>query len=34
MIPLSRVVDPMLGYRAGKSILGVWRKAILPTKAV
>jgi len=27
MIPLSRVVDPLLGYRAGKSIIGVWRKA-------
>jgi SAM-dependent methyltransferase len=31
MIPLSRLVDPLLGYRAGKSILGVWRKAIQPT---
>jgi SAM-dependent methyltransferase len=27
MIPLSRIVDPLLGYRAGKSLLGVWRKA-------
>jgi len=27
MIPLSRAVDPLLGYRAGKSVLGVWRKA-------
>ena len=34
MIPLSRVVDPLLGYRAGKSVLGVWRKAIPPTVAV
>ena len=33
MIPLSRVVDPLLGYRAGKSIFGVWRKAIPPTIA-
>lgn len=31
MIPLSRLVDPLLGYRAGKSILGVWRKEIPPT---
>jgi hypothetical protein len=32
MIPLSRVFDPLLGYRAGKSILGVWRKtAAAPT---
>ena len=29
MIPLSRVVDPLLGYRAGKSIIGVWRKVSL-----
>ena len=34
MIPLSRVVDPLLGYRAGKSVLGVWRKTIAPTVAV
>ena len=27
MVPLSRVVDPLLGYRTGKSIIGVWRKA-------
>lgn len=26
MIPLSRVIDPLLAYRAGKSVLGVWRK--------
>jgi hypothetical protein len=25
MVPLSRVVDPLLGYRVGKSIIGVWR---------
>ena len=31
MIPLSRVIDPLLGYRAGKSVLGVWRKANQPT---
>jgi SAM-dependent methyltransferase len=28
MIPLSKLVDPLLGYRAGKSVLGVWRKAM------
>jgi len=28
MIPVSRLVDPLLGYRAGKSVLGVWRKAM------
>lgn len=27
VIPLSRVVDPLLGYRAGKSLLEVRRKA-------
>lgn len=26
MVPLSRVVDPMLAYSAGKSVLGVWRR--------
>jgi SAM-dependent methyltransferase len=25
MVPLSRAVDPLLGFRVGKSILGVWR---------
>jgi hypothetical protein len=25
LVPLSRVLDPLLGYRVGKSILGVWR---------
>jgi hypothetical protein len=28
MIPLSKLVDPLLGYRAGKSVLGVWRKML------
>jgi 2-polyprenyl-3-methyl-5-hydroxy-6-metoxy-1,4-benzoquinol methylase len=27
MIPVSRVLDPLLGYRAGKSVLGIWRAA-------
>ena len=26
MVPLSRWVDPVLGYRVGKSIIGVWKK--------
>ena len=26
LVPLSRWVDPLLGYRLGKSIVGVWRK--------
>ncbi len=26
MVPLSRLADPALGYRAGKSVLAVWRK--------
>jgi SAM-dependent methyltransferase len=30
MVPLSKLLDPMLGYRAGKSVLGVWRKASSP----
>ncbi len=27
LIPVSRWLDPLLGYRAGKSILAVWTKA-------
>jgi len=26
MVPVSRVVDPLLGYSFGRSILGVWQK--------
>ncbi len=26
VIPVSRILDPLLGYRIGKSVLGVWRK--------
>ncbi len=26
MVPLSRLIDPLLGYRVGKSVLGVWRR--------
>ena len=28
MVPLSRRIDPLLGHRLGKSILGVWRKPV------
>jgi SAM-dependent methyltransferase len=27
MVPVSRVLDPLLGYRVGKSVLGIWRAA-------
>lgn len=27
MVPVSRVLDPLLFYRVGKSVLGVWRLA-------
>jgi len=26
LVPLSRVVDPLLGWRVGKSVLGVWQR--------
>lgn len=26
MIPFSRAIDPLLGRRVGKSVLGIWRK--------
>jgi len=26
MVPLSSVIDPLLGYKVGKSILGVWQR--------
>ncbi len=25
LVPLSRVLDPLLGFRLGKSVLGIWR---------
>lgn len=28
IIPVSRVVDPVLGYSIGKSIIGIWRKPV------
>jgi hypothetical protein len=27
LVTASRVVDPLLGYTLGKSVLGVWRRA-------
>lgn len=26
LIPISRIVDPLIGFRAGRSVIGVWRK--------
>ena len=26
LIPLSRAIDPLLGFKVGKSVLGVWRR--------
>jgi hypothetical protein len=26
MVPISRRLDPLLGYRLGKSVLGVWQR--------
>lgn len=26
MVPLSRVLDPLFGFRIGKSIIGIWRR--------
>jgi ubiquinone/menaquinone biosynthesis C-methylase UbiE len=28
LVPLSRMVDPLLAYSVGKSVLGVWRKKL------
>ncbi|QDT55205.1 hypothetical protein Pan44_32470 [Caulifigura coniformis] len=30
MVPISRVIDPLLGYSAGKSVLCIWRKEAAP----
>lgn len=27
-VPLSRILDPLLGFRAGKSVLGIWQRRI------
>lgn len=27
MVPLSRWIDPLIGHRIGKSVLGIWEKA-------
>lgn len=26
LVPLSRLLDPLFGYRAGKSIVGIWKR--------
>jgi SAM-dependent methyltransferase len=26
LVPVSRVIDPLLGFRVGKSVLGVWQR--------
>jgi hypothetical protein len=26
LVPASRWLDPLLGYRVGKTVVGVWRK--------
>jgi hypothetical protein len=26
LVPVSRVIDPLFGYRVGKSVLGVWQR--------
>src|SRR5205814_658951 len=31
LVRLSRLVDPLLAYSAGKSVVGVWRKQALPS---
>ncbi len=30
MVPVSKVLDPLLGYKAGKSVLCIWRKEAEP----
>src|SRR5262249_35771770 len=30
MVPLSRMVDPLLGYSVGKSVLAIWQKSSIP----
>jgi hypothetical protein len=27
MVPLSRRLDPILGFHVGKSVLGIWKRA-------
>jgi hypothetical protein len=28
MVPISKIADPLLAYRFGKSVVGVWEKKI------
>jgi SAM-dependent methyltransferase len=32
MVPLSRRLDPWLGFRVGKSVLGIWRADAAPSR--
>src|SRR6185503_1103577 len=32
VIPVSRVLDPVMGYSLGKSIVGIWRKPLLQAR--
>jgi SAM-dependent methyltransferase len=34
MVPLSRLVDPLIGYSLGKSVLAVWKKPIETMDAI
>jgi hypothetical protein len=27
LVPCSRALDPLLGYRVGKSVLGIWERS-------
>lgn len=33
MVPVSKLLDPVLGYSVGKSVLGVWRRPLAPSPA-
>jgi SAM-dependent methyltransferase len=33
LVPASRLLDPVLGYRVGKSIIGIWRVKAEPLEA-
>ncbi len=33
LVPLSRLVDPLTGYRVGRSLVGVWRRPLDDTPA-
>jgi hypothetical protein len=27
IVPVSRVIDPLLGWRLGKSVIGIWQRS-------